>query len=94
MAVKKNITLGYYKEGANKAAPNFTNTAGNRLRLQRQVNSDLGTNLQSDRSNEIRNDGQVSGSVTTGASAGGTINGLYSLDTYDDYLATLAATPA
>jgi hypothetical protein len=35
---KKNITLGYYKEGANEAAPNFTNTAGNRLRLQRQVN--------------------------------------------------------
>lgn len=89
MAVKKNITLGYYKEGANKAAPNFTNVAGNRLRLQRQVNSDLGTNLQSDRSNEIRNDGQVSGSVTTGASAGGTINGLFSLDTYDDYLASI-----
>lgn len=89
MAVKKNIVLGYYKEGANKAAPNFTNVAGNRLRLQRQVNSDLGTNLQSDRSNEIRNDGQVSGSVTTGASAGGTINGLFSLDTYDDYLASI-----
>lgn len=89
MAVKKNITLGYYKEGANKAAPNFTNVAGNRLRLQRQVNSDLGATLQSDRSNEIRNDGQVSGSVTTGASAGGTVNGLFSLDTYDDYLASI-----
>lgn len=87
MTIKKNIGLAYYKEGANKTAPNFTNVAGTRLRLQRQVNSDLGTNLQSDRSNEIRNDGQVSGSVTTGASAGGTVNGLYSLDTYDDYLA-------
>lgn len=87
MAIKKNIGLAYYKEGANKAAPNFTNVAGTRLRLQRQVNSDLGTNLQSDRSNEIRNDGQVSGSVTTGASAGGTVNGLFSLDTFDDYLA-------
>lgn len=87
MAIKKNIGLAYYKEGANKTAPNFTNVAGTRLRLQRQVNSDLGTNLQSDRSNEIRNDGQVSGSVTTGASAGGTVNGLFSLDTYDDYLA-------
>lgn len=87
MTIKKNIGLAYYKEGPNKTAPNFTNAAGSRLRLQRQVNSDLGTNLQSDRSNEIRNDGQVSGSVTTGASAGGTVNGLYSLDTYDDYLA-------
>lgn len=87
MAIKKNIGLASYKEGANKTAPNFTNVAGTRLRLQRQVNSDLGTNLQSDRSNEIRNDGQVSGSVTTGANAGGTVNGLFSLDTYDDYLA-------
>lgn len=87
VTIKKNPGLGYYKEGANRTAPNFTNVAGNRLRLLRQVSEDFNTNLQRDRSNEVRNDGQSSGSVITGASAGGNLQLQYSLDTYDDFLA-------
>jgi hypothetical protein len=86
MAIKKNLGLAYYKEGANRAAPNFTNAAGNRLRLLRKVSEDLNTNISRDRSNEVRTDGQLSGSVITGASGGGTLNLQFSLDTYDDLL--------
>lgn len=89
MAVKKNPAFAYYKEGANKAAPTFANTDGNRLRLLRLVNEDLNTNFQRDESNEVRGDAQSSGSVITGASGSGTLSLQYSLDTYDDLLAGL-----
>lgn len=86
MTLKKNPGLAYYKEGANKTAPNFTNVAGTRLRLLREVSENFNTNLKREASNEVRNDAQPSGSSIAGAEATGTLNLQYSLDTYDDFL--------
>lgn len=85
----KNLALAYYKEGANKAAPTFANTSGNRLRLLRLVSEDLNTTFQRDESNEVRGDAQSSGSIIVSASGGGSVQLQYSLDTYDDFLVHL-----
>lgn len=85
----KNLALAYYKEGANKTAPTFSNSPGSKLRLVRLVSEDLNTTFQRDESNEVRGDAQSSGSVITGASGGGSIQLQYSLDTYDDFLVHL-----
>jgi hypothetical protein len=85
----KNLALAYYKEGANKTAPSFANTAGNRLRLLRLVSEDLNTTFQRDESNEVRGDAQSSGSIIVSASGGGSVQLQYSLDTFDDFLVHL-----
>jgi hypothetical protein len=86
----RNPILGYYKEGANKAAPAFANTNGStKLRLLRLVSEDLNSNLRREESNEVRGDAQSSGSVIVGANGTGSIQLQYSLDTYDDLLVGL-----
>lgn len=87
-----NIGLGYYVEGANKAAPTFNNT-DSKLRLLRLVSEDLNVNLQRDESNEVRGDAQSSGSTIVGANGGGSIQLQFSLDTFDDLIAGLFYAP-
>lgn len=86
---KKNPAFGYCKESSYKNATISTSAPNNKLRLLRLVSEDLNTNFQRDESNEVRGDAQSSGSTITGASAAGSLQLQYSLDTYDDLLVGL-----
>jgi len=84
---KKNPAFGYCRETAYKTSQAIANTdSSTKFKLLRNVSEDLNTNLQRDESNEVRGDAQSSGSTITGASAAGSLQLQYSLDTYDDLL--------